>query len=193
MKKYEYMRIRRLAEELKAAGIRRAIIDKIMEGGSTIRGSTPGEKKADWMREAMLRMDKLLDRKTRQAVRGGCACCLGGIREKIVKKIAKQYDTLDDRIKAANNAKLVFGHGVVLQDDGKLRVSFSPEGLKSYRCVCLPKVEEPISITYCYCCGGHVKHHLQIALGRKLVCKAHSSALSSGGKKPCTFIFSLEQ
>ncbi len=40
--------------------------------------------------------------------------------------------------------------------------------------------------------GGHVKHHLQIALGRKLVGTVRSSALSSAGKKPCAFVFAVQ-
>jgi hypothetical protein len=80
---------------------------------------------------------------------------------------------------------------VSLTDEGEVLVSFSPEGLDKYRCVCLPKATDPVSITYCYCCGGHVKHHLQTALGRKLQMKVRSSALASGGKRPCTFLLSI--
>ena len=191
MKTYEYGRIGRLAQNLEKAGIDPGIIDQIMEGGETIRRGTTPEKKAEWMKGAMSRMDRLLDSQTRHSIREGCACCLGGKRLEIVKDIAKQGGALEDRIQAANNAKLVFGNGVTLQDDGQILVRFAPDGLPHYGCVCLRKAKEPISITYCYCCGGHIKHHLQIALGRKLECKARSSALSSGWKKPCSFLFRI--
>ena len=75
---------------------------------------------------------------------------------------------LAERIKAANEAKLVFGHSVTRQEDGRVLVRFQPEGKPPYRCPCLPKAAEPLPITYCYCCGGHVKHHLGIALGREM-------------------------
>lgn len=191
-KKYEYGRIAKLAEQLEAAGIPREITDQIMEGGDAVRRSTRPEEKAQWMREAMRRMDRLLDKETRYGVREGCACCLGGKRLKISKQIARENETLEDRIGAANEAKFVFGHSVTMQEDGRILVCFSPEGQSEYRCVCLPKAQKPLPITYCYCCGGHVKHHLQIALGRELVCKVRSSALSSGGKRPCTFLFTVE-
>lgn len=193
MGSYEYGRINKLAQNLEKAGINQEIVDQVMEGGEAIRRGTKPEKKAEWMKGAMHRMDKLLDRQTRYAVREGCACCLGGERLKTVKEIAKQNESLEDRVLAANGAKSVFGHSVTLEEDGRIRVCFSPDGLPQYRCVCLPKAKEPLSITYCYCCGGHVKHHLQIALDRKLVCKVRSSALSSGGRKPCTFIFCVEE
>jgi len=193
MKNYEYHRIGHLAEELEIAGIDQEIIGQIMEGGEDVLRSTKPEKKADWMREAMLRMNRLLDIATRKAVREGCACCLGGQRLKISTGIAKENETLEERIKAANEAKYVFGHSVTMLENGEIIVCFAPEGLDQYRCVCLPQAKEPLPIIYCYCGGGHVKHHLQIALGRTLDCTVRSSALSSGGKYPCTFSFRIRE
>lgn len=190
MNQYKYGRIARLAEKLVAAEIAPEIIDRIMVGGEDIRQSTKPELKAEWLKGAMERMDALLDPETRHAVREACACCLGGKRLALAKEIARK-ETLAERIAAANEARFLFGHSVTLQEDGRVHVSFFPAGLPAYRCVCLPKAQEPLPITYCYCCGGHVKHHLQIALGRKLACQVRSSALSSGGKEPCTFLFSF--
>ncbi|MGD9142344.1 MAG: DUF6144 family protein [Dehalococcoidia bacterium] len=191
LKKYEYQRIGHLAQQLEIAGIDRGIIDQIMEGGENILRKTSPEKKADWLRGAMIRMNRLLDSEIRKTVREGCACCLGGQRLKISRSIAKENETIEARIKAANDAKLVFGNSVSLKENGEVLVRFFPEGLEQYRCVCLPKAKEPLPITYCYCCGGHVKHHLQIVLGQELDCTVLSSALSSGGKFPCTFSFRI--
>ena len=191
MKKYEYQRIGRLAEQLEVAKVDRDKIDQIMNAGEDIKRSTKPEKKADWFRESMLTMNQLLDVKTRKSVREGCACCLGGKRLKTSQSIARDNATLESRIKAANEAHFVFGHSVTLMEDGEVLVRFYPEGLEHYRCVCLPKAEQPLPITYCYCCGGHVKHHLQIALGRKLDCTTRTSALSSGGKFGCVFSFRI--
>ena len=180
MPKYEYGKIAKLSESLKKANVDQKIIEQIMEGREAIRKSAAPEKKAEWLKEAMLRMDKLLDIDTRRAIREDCACCLGGKRLKISKAIAKQNVSLVDRIKAADEAKFVFGHSVTMQNDGRILVRFAPEGLPKYNCSCLGRnVKEPLPITYCFCCGGHVKHHLQIALGRSLQCEARSSALSS--------------
>lgn len=191
MKNYAYGRIHVFATKLAEYGIPQDTADKILEGGELILSSTKPDKKADWMRESMSRMDALLDPQTRYAIRESCACCLGGKRLQVSKGIAKDHQSLEDRIEAANKAKFVFGHSV-MQEDGKIVVRFFPEGQESYHCVCMRKSNEPISITYCYCCGGHVKHHLQTALGRKLSCHVQSSPLSSGGKDPCTFLFTFD-
>ena len=191
MKNYEYHRIEVLATQLGKAGIKREITDKIMEGGKEILRKTSPEKKADWMRGAMLRMNKLLPMTTRKAVREGCACCLGGKRLKTSKTIASENATLEERIKAANAANYV--GSITLQPDGEIVARFDLQKQPPYRCYCLPKAQQPLPITYCFCCGGHVKHHLQIALGRELDCTTISSALSSGWQKPCTFGFKIRE
>lgn len=193
MKRYEYKRIEKLGASLDKAGVPQEAIGRIMAGGEGIRRGTRPEEKAEWLRGAMVRMDELLDEPTRRAVREACACCLGGKRLGMSKEIARTHDSLEERIRAANEARFVFGHSVTLQEDGKVLVRFAPEGQDRYSCACLPKAREPLPITYCFCCGGHVKHHLQIALGRKLACEVVSSALSSGWARPCTFLFSMEE
>ncbi len=193
MPEYEHGRVRQLANSLEALGVAEELRDQLLAGGELLlRGASP-EHKAAWMREAMGRMDAQLDAATRHAVLEKCACCLGGKRLQLSKAIAKEHATLEERIAAANETRFVFGHSVTREADGRILVRFAPEGQATYGCVCLSKAKEPVSITYCYCCGGHVKHHLQIALGCRLSCTVRSSALSSGGKHPCTFLFDIEE
>ena len=193
MEKYEYHRIGELAAQLGKAGIRQEIIDKIVEGGENILRKTSPAKKADWMREAMHRMDKLLDLKTRKAVREACACRLTGPPLKASQKIARENKSLEDRIKAANKAIAVYGGCVRMQENGEVLMRFAPEGLVHYRCACLRGADKPLPVTYCFCCGGHVKYHLQIQLGRELDYTILSTALSSGGKLPCAFSLRIKE
>jgi hypothetical protein len=188
---YEYGRIAKLDEALRAAQVAPEIIAAIMQDGDSILKGTNPERKADWMRDAMQRMDQLLEPGVRQAVREACACCLGGKRLELVKAIAKKGGTLEERVQTANRTKMVFGNSVTLQDDGKIVVRFAPDETPTSRCVCLPQAKEPISATYCMCCGGHIKHHLQIALERSLAMEVRSSALSSGNKRTCSFLFTI--
>lgn len=190
MKQYEYHRIVKLAEQLEAAWIDPDVIDRILEGGDDILRKTKAAAKADWFGQAMAKMDELLDLETRKSVREGCACCLGGKRAKMCEEIVKNNDSLDERISAANEAHYVFGHSVT-RDGDDIVVQFFPDGLDHYRCACLPQADKPLPISYCYCCGGHIKHHLQNALGRKLDCTTEQTALSTGGKKPCVFKFRI--
>jgi hypothetical protein len=191
MKNYEYHRIGELAKQLEKAEVEPEIIEQIMEGGKDILRKTNPAKKADWMRGAMLRMNKLLPMATRKAVREGCACCLGGKRLRTSKTIASENATLEERIKAANAANYV--GSITLQENGEIVVRFNLQKQPPYRCYCLPQSQKPLPITYCFCCGGHVKHHLRIALGRDLDGTTISSALSSGWQKPCAFSFKKKE
>jgi hypothetical protein len=191
MKDYEYHRIGELAKQLAEAGVEPKIIDQIMEGGKDILRKTSPEKKADWMRGAMLRMNKLLPAATRKSVREACACCLGGRRLKTSQTIAAENATLEERIKAANIANYV--GSITLQENGEIIARFNLQKQPPYRCYCLPQAKKPLPITYCFCCGGHVKHLLQIALGRELDCTPISSALSSGWLKPCAFSLKIQK
>ncbi len=192
MKKYKYNRIGILAEQLEIAGIEQNIIDRIMEGGEEIGAKPAPEIKADWFRGAMKKMDKLIDIETRKVIREGCACCLGGQKEKACKKIVQEYESVEERIKAVSAKKYICG-AVVLKENGEIITCAEPDNKYYGKCVCLPGAKEPISITYCYCCGGHIKHHLQTALGCELDGTVVASPLSSGGKHPCTFSFRIKK
>ena len=130
-----------------------------MQGGEKILRKTSPRKKADWMREAMLRMNKLLDLKTRKTVREACACRLTGQPLKASRRrIARENKSLEDRIKAANKAIAVFGGCARMQENGDILMRFAPEGLDHYHCACLRGADKPLPVTYCFCCGGHVKY-----------------------------------
>lgn len=187
MKKYEYRHIRKLAEQLESASIDREIISRIMAGREDILKTTSPAEKADWLRIAMTRMDNLLDLPTRKAVREPCACRLGKQSAKFSQAVYRDNPTFEARIAALNKTYTSFGGGVWVQDSGEIIVRFAPKGPQGYLCSCLPKAEKPLSVTYCFCCGGQVKHHFQISLGLKLEATPCGTALSTGGKEPCTF------
>ncbi len=187
--RYEYARIRVLAEVMERFSVPSGTREYIMEGGDQIRRADKPSAKADWFRGAVARMDETMTEETRQAIRQECACCLGGARHKMAKEIYRRHANVEDRLKACDDAKLIFGHKVTRAQDGSIVVLLQPPDQPRYRCPCLPAASEPLSITYCYCCGGHVKHHLETALGERFECKVRSSSLSSGGTKPCVFVF----
>lgn len=181
-------RVRRLAEAMDSCGVSRAVAERVLEGGEAIGKTSTAAGKAEWLRGAMLRLDRLIAPGTRRTIREACACCLGGRRRETARRIARENATLEDRVRASDRAKDLFGHSVKLLPDGRVEVCFFPGGRDSYRCPCLPKAVGIFSPTYCQCCGGHVKHHLQTALGRRVSCEVVSSALTSGGTRPCTFV-----
>lgn len=113
-----------------------------------------------------------------------------GKRLEAARAVAKTGASLDERIEASDRSGV--GGKIRRLDDRRISSTFF-EGSAPYRCPCLPEAAEPLPATYCQCCGGRIKHHMQIALGRKLSVEVKSSILSSGGKKPCEFHLTIEE
>ena len=187
MKKYSYRRIKALDRELHHHKVDEKIIDEIMQDGETIKQSMPGHKKAEWIKKAMDKMDALLEQEIRNKVREDCACCITGMRLKSMKEIAASGMNLKDKIKKINDIH-IFGKSTAM--DGKtIHVTFGDPGSK---CVCTPKAsKEPISITWCYCCKGHVHKLMEAAIEKNLKGRVISSACSGGDT--CRFEFVIDQ
>jgi hypothetical protein len=191
MAEYRDGRIKRLAAALKREGVAPDVSEQIMDGGEALTSHSEPDAMAAWFAGAMDRMDALVEADQRVAVRERCACCLGGKRLQLSKAIGQAGGTVEERVAAADAEPFVFGHSVAMQPDGRIRVEFQPSDWESFRCSCIRAPGARMSATYCQCCQGHVKRHLQFALGRHLRGWVRSSALSSGGKSPCSFDFEI--
>ena len=185
--KYGYGKIGKLAENLEKNNIDKEIIGRIMFDGDKIKQTDTNEKKSEWFYDAMARMDNELSESIRYKIRQACACCLGGKRNIVCKEINKKYTSVEEKIEAANNSKLVFGNGVKIISPGKYEVSFFPDEWEEKKCPCIKDLKKEMSLTYCYCCGGHVRYHLETVLGKKLRVKVLETALTTLSKKSCRF------
>ncbi|MDR1148838.1 MAG: hypothetical protein LBK66_09425 [Spirochaetaceae bacterium] len=189
IREYEDGKIEDLNQSLIKHEIKKNIHGKIMENGEQIKKTSKNEAKAEWFFNAMNVMDDLLDEETKKKVREDCACCLEGKRHKLCRTVNKDYKTPEERIQAINESHYIFGHEIKIIGLGKYEVAFFDEKMPEKRCSCLKVVmNKKMSKTYCYCCGKHVKHHLETVLNKKLQVEILASALSSMGKKSCRFI-----
>jgi len=186
----EYHRIRRLREGLAKAKVTPELLATIMEGGDAVRDDSSPGVKSRWMADAMERMDALLDYDTRRRVRESCSCCLGGKRREAMLAVARAGGSTEERLAGVERAGIVVPVAR-LEDDGRILVRYGPEGPASFDCPCLRESEVRLSLTYCQCCGGHVRRHLETALERKLSCEVVASILNSGGQEMCTFRLTL--
>jgi hypothetical protein len=190
MGKYNIAVINKLNQCLSENGIEKTIHKKIMESGELIKGSSKPEELSEWCFNAMTKMDKLLDENIIKKVREDCACLKGGQREKLCEEINKKFTKDEDRIKAVNESHFVFGHEIKMTGKGKYEVKFKDDNEPEKKCDCLGGrlngLNKNWSKTWCYCCGGQVKNHLEVLLGRKFEVKIITTALSKKGKN-CYF------
>lgn len=186
----EFHRTRRLREGLAKAKVAPEIQAAIMEGGDAVRDDSPPAVRSRWMAGAMERMDSLLDYDTRRRVRESCSCCLGGKRRDAMRAVAKAGGSIEQRLAAVEAAKIV-APIARLQPDGRVLVRFGPPAPATFGCPCLRQAEVRLSLTYCQCCGGHVRRHLETALQRELSCEEVSSILNSGGEEGCAFLLTF--
>jgi hypothetical protein len=123
-----------------------------------------------------------------------------------VKKIGKEIadKTLGEKIDHINSTSSE-SEKVTLNDDGTLTVQWSFENGEKYKCVCGATVtaevrvaelaentDNAMPLSYCYCCAGSGRRHLQLQLGVELKTKEIiSTPINSGGEKPCEFILEI--
>ena len=151
------------------------------------------------------RMEKTLDADTMHQIldRHGC----GGGKEycdrlrKIGKEIADK--TLNEKIDHINSVS-PDSEQIVLNADNTLTATWSFDDNGKYKCLCSAAVKNGVKVsdlvagdcamplTYCFCCAGSGRRHLQLQLGVELKTREIiSSPINSRGEKPCKLIFEI--
>jgi hypothetical protein len=156
------------------------------------------------------RMDEILDPELKYHVLDACACCTktSKARDKECKEYGKKMvdKSLDEKIK--NLSSINFGN-VTLNDNKTITISFcwiidgkrycSCGSSKNISIASRPSKDKKsanqdriIPLSWCYCCAGHFRYHLQNALQLKLKTKKIiSSPINSKGEKPCEFMLEI--
>ena len=108
--------------------------------------------------------------------------------------------SIEERIPLLNDKNVHPNVPCRVNNDGTLSIFWEIGENGNYQCVCAlyKKLKEDqsqtsdISLTYCGCCGGHIRHHYQNILGVKLRLKeVVSSPINSSGEKRCEFLFEI--
>ncbi|MCL2488830.1 MAG: hypothetical protein FWE80_09125 [Oscillospiraceae bacterium] len=152
--------------------------------------------------DIITRMEDTLDADTVHSMLDSCGC--GGGKEYIkqCEKTGKEIAgrTLEAKITYLNTDT----EKLLLNTDGTLTATLSYTDNGEYRCLCSAAVKNGVKVsdlaavsdgrvmplTYCFCCAGSMRRHLQLQLGAALRTKEIiSSPINSKGEKPCAFVF----
>lgn len=156
------------------------------------------------------RMEKILDSNTVQEILDSHACTGGKEYCERLKKIGKEIasKTLSEKIAHVNNISSG-SEKIILNADNTLSVTWSFDNNGKYKCVCSAAVKKGVKVSdialennntsncvmplsYCYCCAGSARRHLQLQLGVNLKTKELlTSPINSKGEKPCEFILEI--
>jgi len=171
--------------EVKQTMLDKGVPEEVMERliFPEIETGTPEEKI-----EFVNQMDKLLTREQVLAIMEEQGCHK---TERTADYMLKfKGKTIEERIEIINSQHQKHEYYCKLNCDGTLSVSWGYEDKEKYICIC-PRMEElsqpvTVSITYCGCCSGTIKHGLEQDLEVSLrLIEIVSSPLSSGGEKHC--------
>ncbi len=156
------------------------------------------------------RMKNTLDFDTLHQLLDSCACGGGKEYGERLKKIGKEIadKTLSEKIAHVNNISSD-SEKVILNADNTLSVIWSFDNNGKYKCLCSAAVKTGVRVSelavvnddagdcimplsYCFCCAGSGRRHLQLQLGVELKTKeVVSSPINSKGEKPCEFVFEI--
>ena len=160
--------------------------------------------------EVITRMETSLDSNMVCEILDSCACL--GSKEYLIKckKIGKELtgESLNEKI-IHLNSKIFTSESITLNNDGTLSAVMVYKNNDMYSCVCSATVCKDVKVsdlalskgnsddrvmplTYCLCCAGSFRRHLQLMLNIELKTKKIiSSPINSRGEKPCEFVFEI--
>ena len=160
--------------------------------------------------EVITRMETSLDSDIMYECLDSCACLGSKGYQKKCKNIGKELtnESLKEKI-VYLNGKIFDSESISLNNDGTLTAIMVYKNNDKYSCVCSATVckdvkvsdlalsksnsdDRDMPLSYCLCCAGSFRRHLQLMLEVKLKTKKiASSPINSRGEKPCEFVFEI--
>jgi Family of unknown function (DUF6144) len=173
----------------------KTVAQKIMEGSENITEKTDKKKTAAFLKDAMERLDAMVDEKTRIRIMQECGYNCAKKNHKMIERAVarrKKFGNLDEFLDAEQKKPM---KGTKLVREGNILYQFYiPQAFtRPMRCYCglfreLPK-EETVSIMYCNCSKGFVEKYWEEILQRPVKVDILHSAIS--GAKDCKFAVHL--
>ena len=152
----------------------------IMEGSESLTSASGPRRKATWVKNAMDRMDSMLDEKTRIEVMERCSCDFE-VRKGEARRIYEQSTDIDDFIEKLGN------RCNKLERVGNILYSIKTAGCD---CGWVMATKTPISPTFCHCGKGYIAKYFQAVFQKPVKVDIIQSAVC--GDEVCRFAVHLD-
>jgi hypothetical protein len=173
----------------------KSVAAKVMEGSEQITEKADKKKTAQWVKEAMEKLDASVDEKARVQVMLSCGYNCAKKNRRVIERAVgrrKKYRSMDEFLAAEEENPR---KGTRLVREGNILYQYyAPQTFtKPMRCYCglfrgLPK-EDTVSLTYCNCGKGFVEKYWEAVLQKQVEVDLVESAIS--GAKECKFAIHL--
>ena len=185
-----------LAYKIKRTMREQGISDEII---SQFHFPSPKETTMDDMISIVNQMDMLLSKEQCLSIMERQGCQKTGKMAVTARAFGQEHagKSLEEKITLYNESDVAYKVPTKLNPDGTLSVYWKVGEEGQYKCACSDvkkqkKQPADISLTYCGCCGGHLRETYRLALGVNLRIKeVVSSPINSAGKKHCEFLFEI--
>ncbi len=159
---------------------------KVMEGSEEITEKTDKKKLAEWTRDAVERLDALVDDETRAQIMESCGFNCAEVNKRIMERTRgrRLKSRSEDEFLEAEQRKPTAGTRLARKGNTLYQTYTPREFTRPMRCYCalfrgLPD-NETVSATYCQCSKGFVKKFWETVLGKPVEVELVESALSGG-------------
>ena len=169
--------------------------DKVMEGSERITPNTSKKKVAEWVREAINKLDTLTDKKVSSKIMENCGYNCSTVNKRIIEKAKarrNKYKNIEEFLEAELLNPMP---GTRLERKGNILNQFyTPRSYSTpMRCYCsllrgFPD-DQRVSLTYCNCSKGFVKKFWEGVLERAVEVELIKSSVS--GAQECEFAIYL--
>ena len=183
-----------LAYKIKQTMIAQGVSDEIL---AQFHFPSPKETKPEHLIAITNQMDKLLSKEQCLSIMEQQGCMKTGKMATAARAFGREHakKTLEEKIKLFAESDIPYKVPPKLNPDGTLTAIFLEEPNGKCACVEVKKLKrEPsdVSLTYCGCCGGHLREAYILAFGINLRIKdIVTSHLCSKGQKRCEFLFEM--
>ncbi len=149
----------------------------VMKGGADINAKTSQGRKAQWVKEAMERLDSLVDEAKRKEIMGNCCCATEG-RIKKARAIYLNSKNLDDFLDQLAFTRFVGTR--FIREYSIIYVFYD-------RCYCglVKAARQKISSTYCQCSRAYTQKIFEGIFEKPLQVELIQSVIS--GSNECKF------